>query len=107
MYWKDKLRNELYMKDGRKCHYCGIEENDFLSLWGNFYGGNKRGRVLEVDRKNNERGYEIENCVLACAVCNNAKSDKFTYGEFKKVGTTIRKIWEARLTRENRSTMGR
>jgi 5-methylcytosine-specific restriction endonuclease McrA len=30
---------------------------------------------------------------LACAVCNNAKSDKFTYEEFKRVGNVIKQIW--------------
>ena len=96
MTLKTELRNQLYERDGRTCHYCGIEENDFLKIWGEFYGGKKRGGILEVDRKDNARGYEIDNCVLACAVCNNAKSDKFTYEEFKMVGNTIGKIWRER-----------
>lgn len=92
--WKRKkeLRNQLYERDGNTCHYCGIDENDFVPIWGTFYGS-KRGRTLEVDRKDNGQGYEIENCVLACAVCNNAKSAKFTYEEFKRVGNVIKQIW--------------
>jgi len=97
---KTRLRNQLYNRDGRVCHYCGIEENDFLSIWGEFYGGKKRGGTLEVDRKDNARGYEMDNCVLACAVCNNAKSDKFTYEEFKAVGKVISKIWRERKGRQ-------
>ena len=93
---KSELRNQLYDRDGTKCHYCGIEEKDFFSIWGEFYGSKKRGSTLEVDRKDNGSGYEIENCLLACAVCNNAKSDKFSYDEFRKVGKVIRGIWQQR-----------
>ena len=91
---KEKLRDQLYKGYGRKCHYCGIEEKDFFTIWGEFYGGKKRGSTLEVDRKNNKQGYDIENCVLACALCNMAKSDKFDYEEFKRVGDVIREIWQ-------------
>lgn len=95
MNWK-VLRNRLYERDGTKCHYCGIDEKDFIRIWKPFYGG-KRGWKLEVDRKNNKLGHEIENCVLACALCNNAKSDKFEYDEFKRVGHVIRQIWQQRM----------
>ena len=60
---------------------------------GKFYGGKTRGGKLEVDRKDNKKGYNEENCVLSCAICNNDKSDKFTYKEFKKVGEAIKEVW--------------
>jgi len=87
-----KEKDKLYKRDGKKCYYCGIKEEDFIRVWGEFYGGS-RGYKLEVDRKDNEKGYNEENCVLACAICNNAKSDKFTYEEFKKVGEAIKEVW--------------
>ena len=93
---KNKLRNRLYERDGNKCYYCGIEEKDFFRIWGKFYGGKTRGQKLEVDRRDNEKGYTLENCVLACSICNNAKSDKFTDEEFKKVGKSIKQIWRSR-----------
>lgn len=77
------------------CHYCDIPEAQFEKVWGIFY--KTRGRRLEIDRKDNVIGYTLENCVLACSVCNNAKSNKFEYQEFKKVGNVIKKIWEKRL----------
>jgi len=85
------LREKLYKRDGTKCHYCGIREEDVLDIWGKFYGLPYRGRKLEIDRKGNnvienKREYTLENCVLACALCNIAKSDKFTEEEFKRVG---------------------
>ena len=86
---KKELRNKLYKrhaKHGRYCHYCGIKEDEFTNIWGEyFYGGIKRGRILEIDCKDNRRGYDDTNCVLACALCNMAKSDKFTEKEFKRV----------------------
>jgi len=94
---KKELRLKLYKRDGKKCHYChycGIEEEDFFRIWGKFYGGKRR--KLEVDRKDNEKGYNEENCVLACPICNNAKSDRFTYEEFKKVGKVIKEMWLSR-----------
>ena len=102
MSWKSELRNRLYERDGRKCRYCSIDEKDFIRIWGPFYGG-KRGSTLEVDRIDNEEGYKTDNCVLACAVCNNAKSDKFTYEEFKRVGHVIRQIWQQRDTKLSQS----
>ena len=96
MTQKAQLRLQLYGRDEKKCHYCGIAESDFTAIWGEFYGGKKRGPKLEIDRRDNTLGYDIENCVLACAVCNCAKSDKFTYEEFKRVGKTIREIWQQR-----------
>lgn len=91
---KDKLRLKLYKRDGRECHYCGIGEKDFFRIWGKFYGGKRR--KLEVERKDNIKGYNEENCVLACPICNNAKSDKFTYEEFKKIGKAVKEIWFSR-----------
>jgi len=88
------LRKALRKRDGTKCHYCGIEEDDFLRIWGTFY--KTRGKRLEVERKDNKGGHTPENCVLACALCNNAKSNKFSYDEFKKVGAVIREIWQTR-----------
>lgn len=97
---KDKLRDELYKRDGKKCYYCGIKEEDFIRIWGKFYGGKTRGKKLEVDRRDNDKGYTLENCVLACPICNNAKSDKFTDEEFKKVGEAIKQVWRSRYKRE-------
>ncbi|MBA7588270.1 hypothetical protein ES708_30324 [subsurface metagenome] len=89
---KEKLRLKLYGRDGKNCHYCKIKEGDFIPIWrGKFY--KNRGERLELERKDNKKGYSKKNCVLACAICNNAKSDKFTYEEFKEVGKAIKKIW--------------
>ncbi len=104
---KKEVKGSLYKRDGNTCHYCGIPEKEFLGLWGKFYGLPFRGNTLEVDHKDSVviQGNEIikssppnsiENCVLACALCNMAKSDMFTHEEFHKVGKVIEEIWLTR-----------
>lgn len=107
---KEELRDKLYERDGHVCHYCGIPEGEFLDLWGRFYGLPYRGRRLEIDhqdavfvkkrviRKTKKADLKDtpEDCVLACALCNMAKSNMFTYEEFKKVGKVIQEIWQER-----------
>jgi hypothetical protein len=69
------------------CGYCG----DALCDTG-----------VALDRMDNDRGYEPGNVVPCCSGCNDAKSDKFNYQEFKKhVSTTQRMrgtqfIWRGR-----------
>ena len=41
--------------------------------------------------------------ILTCAVCNNAKSDKFTYEEFKRVSDVIKEIWQQRKSKPSQS----
>ena len=96
---KEEIYKALCERDSRKCHYCGIEEEKVLQVWGEFYKQDKRGHRLELDRKDNEGDYSIENCVLACAVCNCAKSNKLTHEEFLKVGAVIKEIWQEREKR--------
>lgn len=50
------------------CHYCGVEANKSRSV--------SRGGAFTyngIDRKDNARGYNVDNCVPCCAVCNKAK----------------------------------
>lgn len=104
---KRELLDRLYKKDKHICHYCHIREEDFLKLWGEFYGLQYRGRRLEIDRKDNvvvkgnivkkiNPDYTDKNCVLACALCNMSKSNMFTHDEFKKVAKVIEEIWRKR-----------
>jgi len=95
---KKALKEQLYHGDkSRYCHYCGISEKDFKLVWDRpFYGVGTRGRSPEIDRINPDLPYTLENCVLACAICNMAKSDQFKHDEFMRVGAVIKEIWQAR-----------
>ena len=48
---KEELRGQLYARDGHDCHYCNIPEDTVLMAWKQIYDQDKRGRRLEVDRK--------------------------------------------------------
>ena len=86
----------------KKCYYCSLPEDllmDLRNLPGHI---NKRypqrGKSLEIDRKQSNLPYsQIDNLVLACYWCNNAKTDAFLENEFQEIGKTIKTIWEKRL----------
>ncbi len=61
----------------------------------------QRGKSLEIDRKQANLPYSnIQNLVLACYWCNNAKTDTFTEQEFLQMGEVMKRIWENRLNRQ-------
>jgi len=61
------------------CHYCGATPNNFFNpkwLEGELkYNG--------MDRKYGDKGYEINNLVTCCLICNKAKNT-MNYDEFKE-----------------------
>lgn len=86
----------------RKCHYCGITEAKIATLLesGRLYTKRiaTRGRKLEYDRKEPDESYvNIDNIVLCCYWCNNAKTDTFTHDEFLEVGKAIKAVWKQRI----------
>lgn len=65
------------------CHYCGrgIEwpERAFKKLSKRRYSHSRRAYYL--DRKDNSKGYEFDNCVVCCTVCNAVKGATLTFDE--------------------------
>lgn len=89
----------------KSCHYCSLPESELENLHNQPMHINKRhpkrGKSLEIDRMKSDLPYtNIENLVLACYWCNNAKTDTFTEDEFLQVGQVIKAIWEKRLNRQ-------
>jgi 5-methylcytosine-specific restriction endonuclease McrA len=84
------------------CSYCQISINDITQMANKkqLHKKNYRGWSLEIDRLDSNLEYTKNNCVMACYWCNNAKTDEFTYDEFKQIGKEIRKVWVARLGRK-------
>ncbi len=88
-------------KQDFKCYYCETSifymikliESNYLKARKIGYG--VRGKVLEIDKKVNENGYNPENCVLACYYCNNDKSYTIESDEYKKYfGNNRKKYFE-------------
>ena len=87
------------------CYYCSLPENTLEELHSQPRHINKRfpqrRKSLEIDRKQADQPYSnVQNLVLACYWCNNAKTDTFTEQEFQQLGQVMKRIWEIRLNRE-------
>ena len=61
----------------QNCHYCGSPPKKIMST------GCDHSKYLYngVDRTDNSKGYEIDNCLPCCEICNKAKGT-YTYDEF-------------------------
>jgi len=94
---------EWYYKQNNCCCYCGLTVTESYRLFEKFpesTRGGRRGRRLEIDRINpfiTDYGHDINNLTLACYWCNNAKTNYFTYEEFKIIGVAISEIQKERL----------
>lgn len=70
-------REEFKLLVDGHCHYCGCKPSNIMKSRTNaddyIYNG--------IDRKDNDIGYVLYNCVTACSICNQAKHD-FSYEEF-------------------------
>jgi len=93
---------DWYLHQDRKCHYCGITEQEIGELLTREKLKTKRlstrGRKLELERRNPVLPYsDLGNLTLCCYWCNNAKTDTFTDEEFNRVGAVFKSIWKDRL----------
>lgn len=93
----------FYMHDDydRECEYCGIKESEIKILIEKKDIKTKRlstrGRFMEVDKRDPRQGYVIDNIVLSCYWCNNAKTDEFTDEEFQPIADEIGNVFRNRL----------
>lgn len=78
------------------CKYCHLPGDTTEYYNTERFRKGRRGLNLEVDRKNNRKPYSPKNCVLACYPCNNAKSDVFSYKEFRIIGEVIGEVIKLR-----------
>jgi hypothetical protein len=61
-----------------KCHYC--QRN--IIWYENQIKNKSLNHRYNLDRKNNNIGYTLQNCVVCCFRCNRAKNNSFTYDEW-------------------------
>jgi hypothetical protein len=79
-----KLNEDEFRKlTSSDCHYCGIGPSKEIKGNGKkiFKGGSYK--YNGVDRFDNNKGYEMNNCVPCCWKCNNAKNN-MSISEFKE-----------------------
>ena len=94
---------EWFSNQQKKCAYCGVEEHKLQKLFDDNKGLLKtkrgRGKTLELERRDSESNkYSPENCILACYLCNNHKSDLITEDEhLKYFAPVIKKYLDNKL----------
>ena len=82
---KDEFK-DWYNKIEKKCFYCEISLEDYLKIKHKL-SGNFHNKVTKfgIDRKNNDKPYELDNIVLCCSHCNNRKGYIFNSKEFQSI----------------------
>lgn len=93
--------------EGPVCYYCGTSEKTYKKIFdkrvkdadaqfvnGKLHQSKKpsfNSEFMEIDKKDPSKGYIYDNCVFACHLCNNAKSDMISAEDFKKkIGPAIK-----------------
>lgn len=68
-----------YIRESDECHYC--EGRVPITARGYF-----------IDRRNPNGDYTINNAVLCCWPCNQAKGNRYTYAEFAAISELLREM---------------
>jgi len=93
--------SKWYIEQEKVCFYCGIP----LEVWEALFNGHQNKYSLSIDRKDNNRGYELDNLVLACSKCNVSKNDLFTCNEWVEIAQKyVRPKWQ-KLLKEDRQCL--
>jgi 5-methylcytosine-specific restriction endonuclease McrA len=79
---------DWYNKQKQKCIYCG---RSLTTIQKDTKESDNHKHRLTIDRKDNKKGYTIENITLACYRCNVIKGNYFTEKEMLKIGRIIYK----------------
>lgn len=112
----EKVNNNGKVSNEKYCTYCGATETILKLLFKKdnqktennlnmpLYGKKTSfTATLQIDRKDSTKGYNPNNCVLACTFCNNAKSDmvrKEDISFFKEhFGEFVRKFYKYLLNK--------
>ncbi len=72
------------------CHYCDKEL--IFHPYTRNENSNYVSRAYQLDRKDNDLGYNIDNVVPCCWNCNRIKSDIYTYDEFLLLSPILKEI---------------
>jgi len=73
---------EWYNSQPKTCVYCDIPEETIPIVAVSF---DRRVAHLVIDRKDNDLGYNKENMVLSCHLCNFIKMNRFSHYEMREI----------------------
>lgn len=73
-----------YEAQGDRCYYCNTEFALLKKVFAKeLLDSKKFNSTPHIERKDSNAGYSVDNCVLTCSLCNNAKSDMINAENFK------------------------
>ena len=82
----EEIFNNWYNNQEQKCYYCN---RSIQKIKKDIKEDKRYKNRLSIDRKNNNRGYEINNIVLACSRCNIVKGNYFTEQQMLELGKKL------------------
>ena len=114
---KDVFKNDFkkfynwYEKQGQKCGYCGVSQEELYKLFDKdkrvlpylentrvYIKAPKRSSgTLEIERLDSSDNYNDENIILACPLCNNAKSNLIDEVSWRKLFVPAMQAYYKRL----------
>ena len=98
-----------YHRQGKKCGYCKVTQDELhlivKSRKGNLTLNNLQKRskgTLEIEKRDPTKGYTFDNdnIILACPLCNNAKSNLIDDGSWKTMFAPIMRQYYDKLLLE-------
>jgi len=73
-----------------KCHYC--DKPLIFNKHTRDENSNHVSRAYQLDRKDNNLGYHLDNVVTCCWNCNRIKSDIYSYEDFMKLSPILKEL---------------
>lgn len=87
------------------CGYCGISQDQLYELFSNKLPLNEKTKrssgTLEIERLNSAGNYSKENIILACPLCNNAKSNLIDEDSWREIFAEPMKRYYNKLLNKN------
>ena len=103
---------DWYVEQNQSCDYCGITQNELHKLFtnnpetkilplNNNWSKNDKG-TLQIERKDSTKNsYSISNLILACPLCNNAKSNLIDEDSWREIFAEPMKRYYNKLLNKN------
>ena len=103
---------DWYVEQNQSCDYCGITQNELHKLFtnnpetkilplNNNWSKNDKG-TLQIERKDSTKNsYSISNLILACPLCNNAKSNLIDEDSWREIFAEPMKRYYDKLLNKN------
>jgi len=76
---------QWYLDQNNECFYCKTSYDTLLKLFQDSkLKSEKFNATLHIEQIDPKKGYNRQNCRLACSLCNNTKSDLISKENYKK-----------------------